>query len=116
MSDAPSTISRGNVRNAWVLAVTLSPATVATNTSAEQTFTVTGLLLGDVVMVNKPTFQAGVAITGSRVSAAGVLAISFSNDSSTTTAAPTASEVYSIFVSRPENVASNVSTMTQIPT
>lgn len=74
---------------------TISPALVAANTTAEQTFSVPGLLITDVVAVNKPTAQAGLGIVGARVSAADTLAITFAN---TTAAAitPTAAEVYKI--------------------
>jgi hypothetical protein len=84
-----------------LLTVTLSPAEVAANTSAEQTFTVSGLAVGDIVIkVEKPTAQAGIGIVGTRVSAANTLAVVFMN---TTAAAvtPTASESYLILVHRP---------------
>src|SRR5258708_47872 len=54
-----------------------SPIAVAANTTAEQTFTVTGLTTTDVVNVTKPTSQAGLGIVGARVSAANTLAITF---------------------------------------
>ena len=111
MSNNPSTISRGNIAQGWVIAPTLTPLTVATNSVVEQTFTVTGLRLGDYVSVCKPTVTAALGVVNSRVSAADVLAITFQNSSQTTTASP-ASEVYTILVSRPENVSSNVSTRT----
>lgn len=79
----------------YKLSATLSPAIVAANTTAEQTFTVTGLAVGDVVMVNKPTTQAGLGIVGARVSAANTLAITFSNNTAAGIT-PTASEVYAI--------------------
>jgi hypothetical protein len=60
--------------------VVLSPVLVAANTTAEQTFTVTGLATTSVVVVNKPTAQAGLGIVGVRVSAANTLAITFSNN------------------------------------
>lgn len=90
------------VGNIWKLAnftVTLSPASVANATSAEQTFTVTGLVTTDFVYINKPTAQAGLGIVGSRVSAAGVLAITFGNFTAATIT-PTASESYTVFVAR----------------
>jgi hypothetical protein len=59
----------------------LTPAAVAANTTAEQTFSgVTGLAVGDVVWVTKPTAQAGLGIVNVRVSAANTLAITFSNN------------------------------------
>lgn len=77
------------------LSATISPASVAANTTAEQTFTVTGLAVGDVVFVNKPTSQAGLGIAGVRVSAANTLAINFVN-ATASPIVPTAGEVYQI--------------------
>lgn len=73
----------------------LSPSSVAPNTTAEQTFTVTGLIASTPVWVNKPTAQAGLGIAGVRVSATNTLAINFSN-SSASTITPTAGETYII--------------------
>jgi hypothetical protein len=72
----------------------IDPASVAANTTAEQTFTVTGLTTADKVFVNKPTNTAGLGIVNARVSAADTLAITFGNF----TAAPidAASETYTI--------------------
>jgi hypothetical protein len=39
----------------YSLSATLSPASVAANTTAEQCFTVTGIRAGDLIQVNKPT-------------------------------------------------------------
>lgn len=85
-----------------LLGVTLSPSSVAANTTAEQTFTVPGLLPGDIVTVGKPTSQAGLGIVNARVSAANTLAITFSNNTGSPIS-PTASEVYQVCVDRPEN-------------
>lgn len=79
---------------------TLSPAIVAANTTAEQTFTVTGLTTADTICaVNKPTAQAGLGIVGMRVSAADTLAITFSNNTGAGIT-PTASQVYRIVAVR----------------
>ena len=78
-------------------AVTLSPASVGAATCAEQLFTVTGVKLGDVVNVNKPTAQAGLAIGGSRASAANQIGITFINPTAGAIV-PTASEVYKVEV------------------
>jgi hypothetical protein len=101
----PTTIPSGNVKGEWVLAATLSPSSVANATSAEQTFSVKGLLLGDHVSVNKPTAQAGLAIVGSRVSANDTLGITFGNFTSATIT-PTASQVYLVHVKRVDNLSS----------
>lgn len=106
----PADYSLGNVKLAMMLAVTLSPASVANATSAEQTFPVPGLCVNDIVTVNKPTAQAGLGIVGSRVSASNVLAITFMNATSATIT-PTASQVYLVSVvrgSNPQNLPSAI--------
>lgn len=78
---------------------TLSPSIVAANTSAEQTFTVTGVTTGDVVVVNKPTAQAGLGIVGVRVTAADTVGITFMNATGSGIT-PTASQVYTFIAYR----------------
>jgi hypothetical protein len=92
----------GNLVKQSVISVTLTPAAIVLNTTAEQTFTVNGLLAGDVVCVNKPTAQAGLGIVGSRVSAANTLGITFSNNTASSIT-PTAAQVYKVVVSRPDS-------------
>lgn len=96
----------GNIPKQSVLSVTLSPALVNANTTAEQTFTVNGLLVGDMAVVTKPTTQAGLGIVNSRVSAANTLAITFSNNTGASIT-PTASEVYLVLVSRPDRTVTD---------
>lgn len=98
-----STAVIGNIQLSMLLGPTLSPVSVAANTTAEQTFTVNGLQLGDFVNVTKPTAQAGLGLANCRVSAANTLAITFSNN---TVAAivPTASEIYTINLDRYDSV------------
>lgn len=57
----------------------LTPTSVAANTTAEQTFTVTGLIAGTPVWINKPSWTNGLAVVGVRVSATNTLAITFAN-------------------------------------
>lgn len=75
--------------------VIISPAQVAANTTAEQTFALIGLNTADLVYVNKPTAQAGLGIVGCRVSAADTLAITFSNNTASPIT-PTASQTYKV--------------------
>ena len=111
----PSTVPNGNIKGTWIIGVTLSPTSVANATSAEQTFTCNGLLLGDFINIVKPTAQAGLGVVGSRCSANNVLAITFSN-STAATITPTASEVYLVGVDRVENLTSaNNPLLTQVP-
>ena len=60
----------------------LTPASVAANTTAEQTFTVTGLpftIQPSTAWVNKQSHQYGLGIGGVRVTAANTLGITFVN-------------------------------------
>lgn len=95
-------LAQGNIRGWGLVGVTIDPASVAANTTAEQTFPVNGLLVGDFVVAGKPTATAGLGIVGARVSATNTLAITFSNS----TAAPIdpAAEAYRIFWARPDVV------------
>lgn len=101
----PSTTPQGNISGNWMLGVTLSPTSVAPNTTAEQTFTVNGLKLGDFVDVSKPSVQAGLSIANARVSAANTLAVAFGNNTAATIT-PTAAETYEVGVTRPDNLNS----------
>lgn len=78
-----------------IYSATLTPSSVAANTTAEQTFTVTGVVSGSAVIVNKPTQQAGLGIMGARVSTTNVVAITFCN-ATATAITPTAAEVYTV--------------------
>ena len=76
-----------------VYSVTVTATSVAANTTAEQTFTVTGVVTGQVVAVTKPTVNAGLAIVGSRVSAADTVGITYANDTAAAIT-PTAGQTY----------------------
>ena len=83
----------GAVGTVTVYAVTVTATSVAPNTSAEQTFTVTGVATGQAVSVTKPTVDAGIAIVGARVSATNSVAITYANDTAATIT-PTAGQTY----------------------
>jgi hypothetical protein len=89
-----------------VVEATLNVASVAANTSAEQTFTVKGLTTDMMVFVNKPDLDAGLVVGNARVSAADTLALTFGN--STAGAVDPASEVYKVFWILPENTFAEV--------
>lgn len=90
----------GNIWKIGSFLLTLSPASVANATSAEQTFAATGigLLTTDLVVVNVAG-QAGLGVVSTRVSAADTLAITFGNFTAATIT-PTASTVYTVGVFR----------------
>jgi hypothetical protein len=67
------------VSTLFIIRQTLTPASVGANTTAEQTFTVPGLQVGDSLDINKASHQAGLSIGNVRVSAANTLAIQFVN-------------------------------------
>ncbi|MHB8602190.1 MAG: hypothetical protein ACYC9R_06410 [Nitrosotalea sp.] len=101
------------------LTASLSPVAVAANTTAEQLFTVPGILVGDFINVNKPTAQAGLGIVGVRASAANQVGITFSNNTAASIT-PTAAEIYVFSVTRagsgnaPASFASVLTSDTQI--
>lgn len=78
--------------------VILSPAACAANTSAEQTFTVptpNGAAAG-LVLINKPTAQAGLIVGEGRISAANQVGITFGNFTGAPIT-PTAAQIYEFF-------------------
>ena len=75
--------------------ITISPAAVAANTTAEQIFAAAGVGVNDIVNVNKPSSQAGLGLAGVRVSSAGNIGITFIN-ATAVAVTPTASEVYQV--------------------
>jgi hypothetical protein len=95
----PSDIPRGNAAGMAMIQVSINVASVAVNTTAEQTFTVNGLRTTDMVFVNKPSLSAGLGICNCRVSAANTLAITFNNN--TAGAIDPVAETYNILVIRP---------------
>lgn len=79
---APASVAIGSgtaLTKAVVYTPTITPASVAAATVAEQTFTVTGLTTADKVVVNPPSIANATGISGVRVSAADTLAIRFVN-------------------------------------
>lgn len=96
----------GNVLGMYMLSLTINPASVATITTAEQTFTMPGVKVGDMAFASKPSLTTGLGIANVRVSAADTIAITFVNP--TAGAIDAASESWSIFVIRPEGGAPKV--------
>lgn len=78
--------------------VIFDPISIAANTTAEQTVTVTGLTTQDFVEVNKPSLTAGIGIVNARVSADNTLAITFIN--ATGSAIDPGSETYLVKATR----------------
>ncbi len=97
----PSALPYGNVVKLNLVDVTLSPASVAANTTAAQAFTVPGVVLGQdfVFDATKPTEQAGLGLVSFRVSANNQITILFSNNTASPIV-PTAGQVYTFLIGR----------------
>lgn len=67
------------IRGVEVFEATINPTAVAANTTAEQTFTVTGLETDAAVIVSKPAHTTGLSVGNARVSAQNTLALTFAN-------------------------------------
>lgn len=102
VSSQPDTVVMpiGNIQKMGVFSIAITPAAVAANTTAEQTFAATGigLLVTDNVDVSKPSFQAGLGIVNVRVSAVDTLAITYIN--ATAGALTPTAETYQVGVLR----------------
>lgn len=114
-TQVPLQMQTGNLQLDMLLQLTISPASVAAATVAEQSFTLTGLIVGDQVTVSKPTFQAGLAVVSARVTAANTIAIAFINPTASPIV-PTASEVYTVALSRPIAASLSAGLPTSLPT
>lgn len=93
----------GNVQSLSAVSVALTPSIVAANTTAEQTFTVPGVVASDFCLgVSKPTTQAGLGIVNTRVTAANTVGVTFSNNTGSGIT-PTAGETYKFLLVRPDS-------------
>ena len=97
-----ATSNLGNASLVHVGSFTFTWASATANTTSEQSVTYNGLQVGDFVYVSKPTFQAGIAVVGARVSANNTLAVTFVNGTGGGIV-PTAADRYTLLVVRFEN-------------
>lgn len=101
MSLGPQVVNYGNIQATFLLQASLTPAAVNATTSAEQTFTVPGLLVGD--QISALSLQAAwtvlVDVVNARVSANNTLAISFQNGTGGSVTPPAGT--YLLEVNRP---------------
>ena len=96
-----SGITNGNAFGTYILSASLTPSSVATITTAEQVFTVTGTNPGDVVFVNPPSLTAGVTCTACRVAVADTVRIQFVNPTAGSVTPPAGTYVF--LIARPES-------------
>lgn len=90
---------RDKLHFSFVSTVSFTPASVAANTTAEQSVTVTGAKAGDHVSVSPPSITAGVTLTAARASADDTVQVTFAN--ATAGALTPASGNYVFKVTRP---------------
>lgn len=91
----------GKVSGIYKFVQTLTPGSVGATTQAEQTFTVTGVQAGDVVIAMNmagPPGASGVWATNVRVSAANTIAITYEN--TTAGALTPTSQAYTFVIMR----------------
>lgn len=74
-----SNILTSNIELMGIATVSANLGSVATITTEEETFTVTGTKVGDFVMVSKSTHKAGYGICSARVSADDTVAVTVVN-------------------------------------
>lgn len=100
LTGTPAGSTAGALVDLLVVRAALTPAGIAANTTAEQTFAVPGIPAGNyVATVSKPTTQAGIGIVNVRVSAVDQVAIAFGNFT-IGVLTPTAAEVYTFLLAR----------------
>lgn len=101
MSLGPQNVCYGSLQSTFLLQVTLTPASVPTITSAEQTFTVPGVLVGD--QISGVSLQAAwtnlTDIVNYRVVSNNTIGISFQNGTAGALVPP--GGIYLIEVNRP---------------
>lgn len=104
-----TTIPRGNVARMFCLSGSLNPGSVGAATSEEQNVPVVGVRVGDFVIAEKPTLDAGLMVGSCRVSATDNIKVNLMN----ATAGPinAGNEVWRFLVFRPENPNSLSSSM-----
>ena len=92
----------------------LSGSSVGAAASVEQSFTINGLQGADalepadqIMIITKATYQTGLALGAARVTAANTVAVTFINPTAAPIV-PTASDVYTLVVFRPNQMLTNV--------
>ena len=100
-----TTITRGNSHETFYISPSITPAAVAANTSAVQTFSVAGLQVTDFVVVQGVVGAqtAGIIVAEADCLTAGVMSVQFAN--CTTGSATPASGSYVVQITRLEGPA-----------
>ena len=96
-------IPRGNILYKKQFATTLTPASVGANTTAEQSFTIQGIQVGDYLNCQcAGTQTVGISVANVRVTGPNTATLAFNN--STAGALVPAATVYGFIWGRPETL------------
>jgi hypothetical protein len=100
-----TTVTRGNSHETFYIQPSITPAAVAANISAAQTFSIAGLQTTDIVTVvgYNGSQTAGITIAEADCLTAGVLSVQFANVA--TASATPASGAYTVQITRLEGPA-----------
>lgn len=90
----------GNAASINIVKATVDLGSVAANTSEEETFSLPGVKVGDLILVQKGNLEAGIILGSARVEADDVVTVEVIN--TTAGAIDDASEVMTVLIIRPE--------------
>lgn len=104
-----TTIPRGAIAQMFTVSGSLNPGSVAAGTSAEQNVPVTGVKVGDFVIAEKPSLDAGLVVGSCRVSADGNIKVNLANCTGVTggSAINAGDEVWRFLIFRPTKTTLN---------
>ena len=68
-----------SVEQGWSFSISVTVASIAADTCAEQIYAVTGILATDIIVVNPQLFDTAIGLAGYRVSSAGNVGLNFVN-------------------------------------
>ena len=101
-------IISSNILGLKILQATVDLGSVAANTSEEETFTLSGVQVGDFVVVQKEDLEAGIILGSARVEAADTVTVEVIN--ATGSAVDAASATMKVLVARFEGAAADLPT------
>ena len=104
-----SGIIGGNMFAICAVSATIDVASVSAATTSDQSFTIPGVLLGDIVaVIPASTLNTGLSVSHAIVTGTDTVSIRFMN--ATAGALNPASATYTFLVFRPESIAGRVTT------
>lgn len=102
----------GNIASINFVQATVDLGSVAANTSEEETFTLTGVKVGDFISVQKENLTAGIILGSARVETENTVTVEVIN--TTASAVDASSATMRVLVIRPEGSLSTLPTGLQV--